>query len=299
MQDLIGQLLASVRLRARVFYRGQHCGRWLLSVPGTAQAMLHFVVQGRCLIDTPDHAETMPLSNGDLVVFTRASAHVIRAREDAPDRGEDAQFFAFEEGWRADATGLICCHLEFDPNVRNPLLEALPECVVVPAESHPDRDWLTNMLALLLSESSAAAPATESVIEHLADILFIHVLRSYLASSPERTGVLAAYTDRALRAALEVMHDEPPRPLTIADLACAANLSRSAFFERFTRVLGMPPMVYLTQQHLESAYRQLREGSAKVLEIALACGYESEASFSKAFKRMYGIAPGALRRGKG
>ncbi len=299
MQDLIGQLLASVRLRARVFYRGQHCGRWLLNVPGTAQAMLHFVVQGRCLIESPDHAEPMPLSSGALAVFTRASAHVIRAREDAPDRGEDAQFIAFEEGWRADATGLICCHLEFDPKVRNPLLEALPECVVVPAESHPDRDWLTHMLALLLSESSAAAPATESVIEHLSDILFIHVLRSYLASSPERTGVLAAYTDPALRAALEAIHDEPPRPLTIADLACAANLSRSAFFERFTKVLGTSPMVYLTQQRLESAYRQLCEGTAKVLEIALGCGYESEASFSKAFKRMYGIAPGALRRGKG
>ncbi|MCI0539612.1 MAG: cupin domain-containing protein, partial [Verrucomicrobiales bacterium] len=164
MQDLIGQLLASVRLRARVFYRGQHCGRWLLNVPGTAQAMLHFVVQGRCLIESPDHAEPMPLSSGALAVFTRASAHVIRAREDAPDRGEDAQFFAFEEGWRADATGLICCHLEFDPKVRNPLLEALPECVVVPAESHPERDWLKHLLALLLSESSAAAPATESVI---------------------------------------------------------------------------------------------------------------------------------------
>jgi AraC-like DNA-binding protein len=182
--------------------------------------------------------------------------------------------------------------------VHNPLLEALPECVVVPADSHPDRDWLKHLLELLHSESKAAAPAAESVIERLADILFIHVLRSYLTRAPERKGVLAAYTDSALRAALEAIHEEPPRPLTIADLASAANLSRSAFFDRFTRILGMPPMVYLTEQRLESAYRQLGEGMAKVLEIALACGYESEASFSKAFKRRYGISPGTLRRAK-
>ncbi len=299
MPDLIEELLSSVRFRTRVFYRGQHCGKWLLNVPGTGQAMLHFAVQGRCAIEAPDHAEPLPLSGGDLVMFTRASGHVIRAREDAPDSHEDAQFFAFEAGWHADAAGLICAHIEFDPNARNPLLEALPECVVVHAESLPNRDWIKHLLALLLSESSAAAAASESVIERLADILFIHVLRSYLACSPKRTGVLAAYTDPALRSALEAIHREPQRPWAVADLARAAKLSRSAFVERFTRVLEMPPMAYVTQQRLESAHRQLREGRAKVLEIALACGYESEASFSKAFKRTYGIAPGALRRAKG
>ncbi len=247
-------------------------------------------------MEAPDDAEPVALGGGDLVVFTRASAHVIRAREDAPDAQDEARFSAFEEGWRPDATGLICCHLDFDPNVRNPLMEALPACVVVPAHSHPDRDWLKHLLALLLSESRAAMPATESVIGHLADILFIHVLRSYLVNAPERTGVLAAYSDPALGPVLKLIHDEPPRLLTIADLASAAKLSRSSFFERFTRVLGMSPRVYLTQQRLESAYRQLRESKAKVIEIAQACGYESEASLNKAFRRHFGFPPSMLRR---
>jgi AraC-like DNA-binding protein len=260
------------------------------------QAVFHLIVHGSCVIERPDSHERLSLQAGDMAVMTRGSSHIIHAPAGLVESADPACVFGFEQGVLAGTTGLICGYFCFDPLTQNPLIDALPDCVVVRATTHPDPQWLQHLIALLLAESMAQATAGETIIEKLSDVLFIHVLRSFLAESPQHKGVLAGFADPALRPVLEMIHREPQRPWSIADFSQAANLSRSSFIERFTRLVGISPMAYLTNRRLDLAYRLLTEGRQKVLDIALSCGYESEASFSKAFKRCYGVAPSIARR---
>ncbi len=294
MPDLIELLLERVNLRTRVFHRGKHCGNWKLDLEHSGKALLHFVSEGNCVVELPEHQGYINLAQGDLLLFPKAGTHVLRALVQTPGEIEK-QTDISKPPPNNNVSRLICAYVEFDPKAHNPLFDALPSYVLAKADSHPDNTWLRHLLELLFAEASSETTASHTVIERLTDILFIHIIRSYLANYPEHTGILAAYNNPALRSVLELMHHKPQKPWSIADFAAKANLSRSAFIEKFTRTLEVAPMTYLTQQRLEYAYRLLKEGESKIIDIALNCGYENESSFSKAFKREYGITPGKLK----
>lgn len=296
MQDVLVDLLMRLRLRTRVFHRGHHCGEWRLELPPSGFALFHLVLHGRCVIELANQAEPIELSGGDMIMFIRVNQHVVRAYDGASPALEAGAAVMPASLLEGDATGLVCGHIEFDPHCGSTWLDALPDYVIVRAASHPARDWLKHLLALLCAEASAQPPGVETVIERLADILFIHVLRSFLTTTTEYHGALAGFADPSLRRVLKLIHNAPQHPWTVAALAEAAKLSRSAFVRRFTRLVGAPPLTYLTQQRMEYAHQQLCAGRSKVIEVALSCGYESEASFHKAFKRKYGVAPGAVKR---
>lgn len=293
MTDLIAELLNGLRLRARVFHRGQHCGGWAIPIEGDGGAMFHLVTHGAVQIESRRHSQVLAVEAGDLVLLPRAADHVLRARD---GQGAPELHLSFEDGVHPVGTGLVCGRFEFQGGPANPLIDSLPDIVLVPARSHPEEQWLRSLVWLIVSESKYPSVATEAVMERLADALFIHALRSYLRQNSAGTGLLAAFADPALRLVLEKMHREPTLPWTVLEMAALSRLSRSAFIERFTRTLRVAPATYLIQLRLERGRRLLAESRDKVLNIALACGYESEAAFSKAFKREYGVPPGALRR---
>lgn len=286
MADLLELVLAQINFRTRVFHRGVHCGNWQLHLEQSEKVLLHFVSEGGCEIDLQEQRKTIRLNQGDLLLFSKTEKHTIQKPKEN----------ITTEGGSADQSGLICAYVEFDATERNYLIEALPNCVVTPADAHQNNDWLRNLLELILSESNAELLASQIVIERLTDVLFIHIIRSYLSQNRKLTGFFAAYKDPILRRVLELIHREPHKPWTIADFASLANLSRSSFIEKFTRILGSSPIAYLTEQRLQYAYQQLCMGERKVLDLALDCGYETESSFSKAFKRRYNISPGTLKR---
>lgn len=293
MTDLIESLLTRLSLRTRVFHRGMHCGNWQLDLEPSDKVLLHFVSAGKCKVDMPEYGAKIELNQGDILLIPRPGRHkLIPGHTDV--NNADCKT---ESEFNSSSSGLICAYVEFDPKMNNPLLKALPDFVVTRANSHPDDTWIEHLLGLLFAEAGTESIASQTVIERLTDILFIHIIRTYLASCPEGTGILAAYNDQSLRRVLELIHESPQKPWSIADFATAANLSRSAFIERFSRTLEMPPMTYLTQQRLEYAYRLLSEGKHKIIEVALDCGYENESSFSKAFKRQYNVSPSIVNRG--
>lgn len=295
MTDLIESLLAQLNLRTQVFHRGTHCGSWHLSLEHSDKVLFHFVSDGSCVVEISEPECKIALSRGDLLLIRNPVNHKVRATDRNSDKVPTSKANPGEL-LPEDICNLICAYVEFDPKVQNPLFDALPASVVVRAGSHADGTWLESLLGLLFAEANTKASASQTVIERLTDILFIHIIRTYVADCPEETGILAAYNDPSLRKVLEYIHNNPEKPWMIADFCSAANLSRSVFIEKFTRTLGVPPMTYLTQQRLEHAYRELREGKRKIIDVALDCGYENESSFSKAFKRMYEISPGAYRR---
>ncbi len=294
MADLIESILSQLSLRTRVFHRGKHCGNWQLDLEQSNKVLFHFVSEGSCIVELQEQKAIIALVQGDLLLFLKPGKHVLRASKKVGE--ENIQTPVSGETLNNNSSGLICAYVEFDPTFHNPLFEAMPSYVVVKANSHTDTTWLKHLLGLLFAEANTETTASQTVIERLTDILFIHIIRSYLTNYPAHTGILAAYNDPGLRAVLELMHENPQKPWSIADFSSAANLSRSVFVEKFSRTLEVSPMAYLTMQRMDYAYRKLSEGKCKIIDVALDCGYENESSFSKAFKRMYGITPGALNR---
>jgi len=133
------------------------------------------------------------------------------------------------------------------------------------------------------------------MVNHLADALFIGVIRHHLATAEQPVGLLAALADPALHRALAALHSRPSEHWTLDNLARTAAVSRSVLAERFTRTLGVAPMTWLFQWRMQLALRRLRSGAA-VANVAAGCGYATESGFAKAFARHFGYGPGAARR---
>jgi AraC-like DNA-binding protein len=182
----------------------------------------------------------------------------------------------------------------------NPLLAALPRLIHLPAAVEAGDDPLGWLIEFTIAESGERRPGGECVRLRLSELLFIEVVRRHLATLPaEQQGWLAASRDATVGRALTLLHRRPAEAWTLDSLARAAGLSRSALADRFTHLVGQPPMQYLTQWRMQIAARLLHDASAKVASVALEVGYESEAAFSRAFKRIVGVSPATWRGERG
>jgi AraC-like DNA-binding protein len=201
-------------------------------------------------------------------------------------------------GGRERAT-LVCGFLGLDARPFNPLLAALPRVLQVPGSALGPDSWVTTFMRAVVTESNQKRPGGEAVLERMSEMLFVEVLRRYVDSLPaEQTGWLAGMRDPAVGRALALLHASPAEAWTLERLSEQAGLSRSSLHDRFVHFIGQAPMQYLTRWRMQVAAGLLRDSNAKLIEVALDVGYESEAAFSRAFKRAVGVAPGAWRRGE-
>jgi len=160
--------------------------------------------------------------------------------------------------------------------------------------------WLSQFPQQVVAESRMGRLGSETMLTRMAELMFIEVLRRHVEQLPsERTGWLAGLTDSVVGPALSQLHERPAHPWTLAELARTIATSRTVLAERFSHLVGVPPMLYLTRWRLQLAAEQLSRGSAKVAAVATHVGYESEAAFSRAFKRETGLSPAAWRRARG
>jgi AraC-like DNA-binding protein len=194
-------------------------------------------------------------------------------------------------------TTLVCGFLGCDLRPFNPLIATLPRLLHVP--DNGDGAWVAQLMQQAVSASQKKRPGSDAVLERMSEMMFADAVRRYVEALPgESTGWLAGLRDRHVGRALTLLHAEPARDWNIEALADEAALSRSAFYDRFVRLIGQPPMQYLTQWRMQVASGLLRQSHAPVASIALEVGYESEAAFSRAFKRATGIPPAAWRRAR-
>jgi AraC-like DNA-binding protein len=148
-----------------------------------------------------------------------------------------------------------------------------------------------------VAESRQSRAGSAAVLERVSEMVFVDAARRYLESLPEgRSGWLAALRDRHVGRAMGLLHARPAEPWTIDELGRQVGLSRSALHERFVELIGQPPMQYLTSWRMQRGAALLREGNATVATIAQEVGYDSEAAFARAFKRLVGQPPAAWRR---
>lgn len=297
--DAVSHLLQTFRLRARVFHNAQYCGAFNIDTSGKGVATFHVVTSGRCALVLPGSGErATELEAGDLVLFPRDQPHRICDRVETAAALNGSTSVPFADGERLDGTGLVCGYLEFDHPSSNPLLDALPDSIVIKSGEPPWNTHLGPLLDVLISESKSDQAGVQVTLNRLTDVLFVLVLRERLASaSGDDRGLAAALADERIARALRAMHVNLAGDWTVESLAREAAMSRSAFAAKFSDLLGESPMVYLTNVRMAAAHRWLRDDRLTIADAAERAGYKTEAAFSKAFKRALGVSPGAVRAG--
>ncbi len=197
---------------------------------------------------------------------------------------------------QGEPASLLCGYFRCSRDSRHPLLAALPAVIHIRHNGRRDLAWLQTSLEFMIHETRAARPGAEAVVDRLVSVLFIQMVRAYVEQAEAPPGMLAAFTDRAVGAALALMQRSPHENWTLHRLARRVGVSRSTFAERFVQLVGQTPMQYLTLWRMQLARRLLTESHLSMAAIAERVGYRSEASFGKAFKKAAGTGPGAYRR---
>jgi len=316
--DALSDVLKSVHLEGAVYLNAEFTAPWcvrgelgLASVRKRLEgaehvAFFHFLTEGECKVRLFDGKEVLEARAGDLVLLPQEGKHLMGTDlQLAPMEGEaevtqvggDPELFHMRHGGGGAATRFICGYLALNRTVFRPLFEALPPVMRIPIGEGPASGLLRELFRAGVRESSAERPGAASTLAKLADLLFVEALRRYMEGlPPEGKGWLAGVRDPQVGRALALLHGAPATAWTVDDLAHKVALSRSALAERFTSLVGEPPMQYLTRWRLALAAQMLRAGREPVIRIAERSGYESEAAFSRAFKREFGMPPAAWRR---
>jgi AraC-like DNA-binding protein len=262
-----------------------------------------------CKVRLAEGGEVLDAAAGDLILFPQEGRHLMGtdlhlapmegSAAVTPDPRSNAELFHMRHGGGGSATRFICGYLACNRSVLRPLLEGLPRMLRIRVGEEPASALLRELLQAGVRESSAGQPGAGSVLAKLAELLFVEALRRYMASlPPQGRGWLAGVRDAQIGRALALLHGEPGKAWTVDDLAREVALSRSALAERFATLVGESPMQYLTRWRLALAAQALRSGREPIARIAERSGYESEAAFSRAFKREFGAPPATWRRAR-
>ncbi len=304
-RDPLGEALHSLRMSGAFYCRSEFTEPWGLTLPPLPEYLwFHVVTSGRVSLGLGD-GELTTLHSGDLALVSQGAGHRLFSDPAAPAPGildlprEEIsdRYEALQHGGGGALTRVMCGAVRFDHPAARSLVALLPEIIYLDAASTPDVVWMQGTLALIAAETKHLRPGGEAVITRLADVLIIQVLRSWIATDPRaQTGWLGALRDRQIGRALSLIHAEPARAWTVASLADELARSRSAFAARFTQLVGEPVMQYATRWRMRVAINALQDEGATVAQLADRLGYRSEAAFARAFKRVIGVAPGAIRR---
>ena len=300
MADPFAELFRTLRVKAVVYFARDFSGPWGMRLPSRPDAQFHVALNGTCHVETGERRFAM--AEGDVVLFPTGAPHVISDGSGAPPHDAREVVQAILSGGNPfagahRAVRLLSGPLEFDRGPRPPLVPGLP--AVVRASGDGDAALVSTLYPLLSAEAGSRRPGSQTIVERLAEIFLVQVVRSHFSDTSPRTGLLAAMFDHRLAAAISVIHTRWVEPLTLFDLARAAGMSRSTFAERFRATAQTSPMLYLARWRLLKAREMLADPALSVAQVAAACGHRSTEGFSRAFKRIYGDSPSALKAGGG
>ncbi len=315
--DALSEVLRTVRLTGAIFFDCSAQAPWVAEqppreailpkvLPGAEHLIAyHMVTQGRCYANIIG-GEPIAVEAGEIIVFPRGDGHVLasspgmRADPLAPNTLDSAGGrplpFVINIGDEGPmATKFVCGFLACDARPFNPLIESLPRVIKTSSREASGEGRLAEFIRVAMTESAQQRRGGDSVLAKLSELMFIEVVRQHLeALPPEEGGWLAGLRDPVVGKALSVMHAMPARNWTLEDLAKQAGVSRSVLAERFTALVGLPPMQYLAKWRMQIAWGLLT-GGANIATVAAETGYGSEAAFSRAFKKVVGETPSAWR----
>lgn len=317
--DVLSDVLREVRLTGALYFDLHPRAPWVAAtppadvlrgrvMPGFERIVLfHVMVEGSAWAYVKgDSIPPIHLDAGDVIISKGEESHYmgsepgLMAEADLNiyryPRNTTLPYVYRELGGEGEPVHIACGYFGCDARPFNPILSALPDMFKVSCRGE-DGELIRKLIDIALQEAQRPRAGGEGLLSRLSELMFLHVVRNYIDTMPpESTGWLAGLRDPQVRKALRLMHGSPARGWTLDTLASEADTSRSALAEHFTRVMGMPPMHYLASWRLQLAAGMLDRPGPCIERIAERVGYESAASFSRAFKRQVGMSPGEWRR---
>jgi len=313
--DALSQTLSVVQLTGAIFIDGCFTAPWCYQSPTAATAapylepeadrvvIYHLILEGTCWIELGNQPPLL-LEAGEVVLLPHGDAHRMSSAPGLPPAppGDLPELLSRRPGRLIHGGGgartrMACGYMACDSRLARLLLQGLPPVLRVDIRGAKGGAWIESSVLYALAEARSPLPGGSGVLAKLAELLFIEVLRLYIArEGEERTGWLAGVGDRVVGGALAALHREPARAWTLEELAATARTSRSVLAERFQRLVGTSPMQYLTQWRMLLAANLLRRSKAPLSQIAEDVGYQTDTAFSRAFRREYGAPPAAWRR---
>jgi AraC-like DNA-binding protein len=304
VSDPVGEALHFLRMSGTFYCRCEFGAPWALDLPSMQNClMLHVVTSGRCVLEVG--GTTRRVQPGDLTLVPPGRGHVLASAPgldasklfEIPREQVSERYETLRLGGDGERTTMICGVFQFDDPAAQQLVKLLPEVITVDTWAAPQAEWIESTLRMIAAEAKAMNAGGETVITRLADVLVIHAIRYWITHSPAmQTGWLGALHDRQIGPVISKVHRYPSRRWTLESLASEAAMSRSAFAARFPELVGEPAMRYVTRWQMIAARSRLAERGETVAEVAHDFGYNSEAAFSRAFKRHLGISPAIARR---
>ena len=313
--DALSDVLRTVHLKGGVFLHAEFSEPWCLSSqiePGMCASFLgetseiipyHYVIEGRLRVQVANEP-LCELKPGGLVLLPRNDAHLLGGDLQLPptpssavvNLPDDGGLATIRLGGEGERTRIVCGFLAGENLQQNPVISALPSLLYLDYREGSSAMWIRNTFSYAADEIAAGRMGSETVFAKLSELLFVEAIRRYTESLPEgQTGWLAGLRDPFVARALAALHGRPGDSWSVDELGRAVGLSRSALTDRFTHVIGVPPMQYLANWRIQVAAQELLNSSKSIPRIAQDIGYETEASFARAFKRWMGVPPATWR----
>jgi AraC-like DNA-binding protein len=304
--DVLTDVLHATRLAGKLFCRLELTPPWTIGLSVQGGANFQVVERGSCWLRLSGESTLIPLAVGDLTVLPQAVSYELLDNPNTTAVRPFEEILAAQNGRGKDEPSpdrsgppatLIFGEFRFEQGGTHPLFSMLPALIHVRGQDGEAVEWLSAALHFISQEAALKQPGYETTLSRLTDILFIMVLRHWIAHHPDRQGGwLNALHDPQIALALGAIHRSPGTAWTVEKLASQCNMSRSAFAARFHELVGEPPLKYLTRWRMQLAMNRLNDNQLSLDTIARQIGYESTYAFGKAFKRSVKLAPGEYRK---
>jgi AraC-like DNA-binding protein len=319
--DALSDVLRVAHLTGGVFLHAEFFAPWCMTArvppeqcgpalgPASHLIIYHYVVEGGLHIRVEGQdGEDLVIETGEVVLLPRNDPHLMGSDLSLPPVAgrdiivppKDGGLFSIHHGGAGERTRMVCGFLGCASTAGNPVISTLPPLLKLKVEQGGPAEWVRSTFQYAAEEVSAGRPGSETVLAKLSELLFVEAVRRYAETLPDgQTGWFAGLREPHVARALALLHGDITRRWTVDDLGREVGLSRSALADRFIRLIGIPPMHYLTNWRMQVATQKLRNTSASLAQVAEIVGYDSEAAFSRAFKKAFGAAPATWRRSNG
>jgi AraC-like DNA-binding protein len=316
--DALSDVLRVAHLTGGVFLHAEFSAPWCIAArvgpehcapllgPASHLIIYHYVVEGHlCIRVDGDDGEDLVIGTGEVVLLPRNDLHLMGSDLSLPPVAggdiiqppKDGGLYSIHHGGTGARTRMICGFLGCASAEGNPVIATLPRILKLNVEQGGAAEWIRTTFQYAAEEVATGRPGSETVLAKLSELLFVESVRRYAEGLPDgQTGWLAGLREPYVARALALLHRDIARRWTVDDLGREIGLSRSALADRFIRLIGMPPMHYLANWRMQVATQRLRNTSASIAQVAEIVGYDSEAAFSRAFKKAFGAAPATWRR---
>jgi AraC-like DNA-binding protein len=317
--DILSEVLQTIRFSGAIELRAEFSAPWVIETAPCyefAEALqsytkrlvpFHIIAEGSCWVKTTQNI-CQALSAGDIIIFPHGDSHILGDQLNQPPIPVDQVLpqppwktpLVLRYGGGGAITRVVCGFFQCEELGSHPFLKTLPAFMHIQAFADTTVPLVAAGVRHIIQAVNGAQPGNECVLTRLVELMFVEILRNQIQTlSHPQIGALAALNDPVVSQVLEWFHIAPTYAWTVPELAERVQMSRSALAQRFTQQMGQPPMQYLNQWRLQLASRQLQDTNEPIAKIATQVGYESEAAFSRAFKRYVGMTPGSWRKVEG